>query len=128
MAFTLVLADTEVARVELAPGTVRVCCAAAHVRRTEPGAATLVGWSRGVELLLAGATVVEGPAGCFGRLAHGRLRIDGQWASTLALPGACRGSVRLELGFANQSSLVVDAEGIDCRFEGDANFAESLFC
>lgn len=63
-----------------------------------------------------------------GRVSQGRVRVDGRWASQLALPSSCAGPVTLELAFANQSQLVLDANGLVCRYEGEPNFSESLFC
>jgi hypothetical protein len=74
-----------------------------------------------------------------GRLAHGRLAIDGRWTASLALPSTVSGGLILELGFAHgmphaasgdvpEAPLVLHATRLSCRFEGEPNFAESLFC
>lgn len=78
-------------------------------------------------------------AGLVGRLAHGRLGIDGRWMASLALPSTVSGDLTLELGFAHgrpgapagewpEALLVLRAARLSCRFEGEPNFAESLFC
>lgn len=126
--FTFVFADTEVAAVESRVDGLHLRCAAAHVRRRDAAGTLLAGWSRGVELRLSAPRVLEGPADCFGRVAHGRVRHGDRWSSTLALPGEQHGAVRLELAFANGASLVVEGSSLDCRHGGAPDFAESLFC
>ena len=86
------------------------------------------GFSRSVVLLLKKANLNAAEGHFIGSLAQGRVRIGSAWSSTLALPSSHLGHVSLELSFANQSLLVLAASRIECRFEGEPNFAESLFC
>ncbi|WP_137893131.1 hypothetical protein [Ramlibacter sp. 2FC] len=124
----LVLADSEVSVVSSLGDGVRIRLSAAHVLRSEAGTRPTPGFARRVELWLPGAALPR-PSGEFlGRIAQGRAQFGGRWASQLALPSSCAGPVTLELAFANRSQLLLQATGLACRYEGEANFSESLFC
>lgn len=129
MALWLDFADSEVSAVAPSHDGVRIRMAAAHVLRSEAGAGKPVeGFARGVELLLPGAALDGAPGGFMGRISLGRVQIGGRWSSRLPLPFCAGGDVKLELAFANQSNLVLAASGIECRYEGEPNFSDSLFC
>jgi len=130
MKLSLVFADSEVSAVASSHDGVRIRMSAAHVLRSEAGAGKPTeGFARAVELLLPGAELHGGAPGDFmGRISHGRVQVGGGWLSRLALPSSCAGPVTLELAFANQSQLVLNANGLACRYEGEPNFAESLSC
>jgi len=130
MKHSLVFADSEVVSVTATAKTIRLRFSAAHVIRSDiaDSSQPVEGFARGVELLLAGASLDKAEGELIGSLAQGRVEIDGEWSSSLALPSSAQGHVTLELAFANQSSLVLTASGIECRYEGEPNFSESLFC
>jgi hypothetical protein len=130
MELSLVFADSEVASVESEANAVCIRLSAAHVLRqplSGEGKAD-EGFARGVVLLLKGASLNAAEGHFVGSLEQSRVRIGDAWSSTLALPSSALCDVSLELTFANQSLLVLAASGIECRFEGEPNFAESLFC
>lgn len=123
------LADCEVSQVVVTSAGVTVRLAAAFVQQeTAGGDKPVDGFARAVALDLVGATLDEAPGSFIGRIAEGRVGIDGRWASGIALPSRVSAAVTLELAFANRSQLTLRAGAIECRFEGEANFAESLFC
>ena len=130
MKHSLVFADSEVASVTATARTIRLRFSAAHVIRCDiaDDSKPIEGFARGVELLLADASLDETEGELIGSLAQGRIKIDGEWSSSLALPSSTQGHVTLELAFANQSSLTLVASGIECRYEDEPNFSESLFC
>ena len=130
MNLSLIFADCEVAAVSSMADGVEVRLSAAHVLRAavEPNGKSLNGYARAVTLRLAGATLAGATDQLIGRISQGRVQIKDVWLSTIALPSAVGGPVKLELGFANQSNLVLSAIGFECRFDGEPNFAESLFC
>lgn len=151
---TLTLADSEVASCSVDPEGLRLRLAAAHVHRTDTGpratAEPIGGYARGVVLELDGARplgggasshggqgdVRAGPAsrlaapaaGLVGRIAHGRVGFGGRWMSSLPLPADLVGEVVLELDLAQGPALAWRATRLVCRYEGEPNFAESLFC
>lgn len=126
MDWLLDLADSEVAAVvDLADGLCLRFSAAAVRQRT----GALAGHARGVELLLGGVSPPRPPLeGCLGRLAQGRVTVDGQWLPRLALPGEWRAAIELDLTFANHSALCLRGRSLVCRFVGEANCRESLAC
>ena len=130
MELSLVFADSEVASVESEANAVFIRLSAAHVLRQPLSGEGKAGegFARGVVLLLKGASLNGAESHFAGSIALGRLKIGGVWSSTLALPSSTPSDVSLELTFANQSLLVLAASGIEGRFEGEPNFAESLFC
>lgn len=130
MSDSLAFADSEVAAVSSSGEGVRIRLSAAHVLRSDAAAPSrpTAGFARAVELFLPGARLHQEPGHCLGRIAHGRVRLGHRWSATLALPFAAEQATTLELVFANQSSLSLSAHGITCRYEGEANFSESLFC
>lgn len=135
VALTLSFADSEVACVSAASDGVRIRLSAAQVQRVEvPGSKPTEGYSRTVELLLPGAQLTQGnagpPARFIGRISQGRVQRGAHWSARLPLPcsDVTSGPVRLELSFAQGSPLVLIATGIECRFEAEPNFHESLFC
>ncbi len=112
------------------PDGVEIRLSAAHVLRAagEPAGKSANGYARAVTLRLPGATLTGATDHLIGRISQGRVQIGDVWSSAVALPSASGEPVRLELGFANQSHLALAASGFECRFDGEPNFAESLFC
>jgi hypothetical protein len=129
--YTLILADSEVAAATAVGAGIHIRLSAAHViLRGDSGTEKPTdGFSRGVELLMPGAQWKEGGlTGFVGRITEGRLCMDTAWALKISLPGRLNGPIKLELTFANHSYLELTATGLECRFEGEPNFSESLFC
>lgn len=129
--YTLIFADSEVAAVTAVATGIHIRLSAAHVLfRDEPDADDATeGFSRGVEILLPGAQWPDGAlSGFMGRISEGRIRIGTAWAVKLPFPCSVSAPIQIELSFANQSHLELTATGLDCRFEGEPNFSESLFC
>lgn len=130
MRLALVFADGEVATVTAEPDGVRVRFAAAHVERdAEPGEARPVtGFAKGVSLFVAGADAPADLGALLGRVSSGRVRLQGSWATSIVLPFAVDADIALELAFANQTQLSLAGSALRCGFDGEPNFAESLFC
>jgi hypothetical protein len=130
-AVTLLLrfADSEVAAVEAVAGGVSIRLSAAQVEQAgaAPGDKPVAGYARGVVLWFDGAAA-PAPDALFGRIAAGRIHLGGTWRSTVPLPLSHCESIELELSFANRSQLTLSARGLDGRFDGEPNFAESLAC
>ncbi|WP_157266098.1 hypothetical protein [Azohydromonas aeria] len=128
---TLMFADSEVAAVTAVATGIHIRLSAAHVlflERPDAGNST-EGFSRGVEILLPGAQWPDGAlSGFMGRISEGRIRVGTAWAVKLPFPCSVSAPIQIELSFANQSHLELSAAGLECRFEGEANFSESLFC
>lgn len=130
----LELADSEVAGIDVAEGghRLRLRFSAAALRQQAPGERAVAGHGRHVQLDLTGVEPVAPlPPGCFGRIVHGRVRVDGRWLAALPLPGAWAGAlepIELELRFGHGSELTLRAGGLSCDFEGVPNFRESLAC
>jgi hypothetical protein len=130
MTHSLTFDGSEVASVTASGRDVRIRLSAARVLRSESADANRLveGFARGVELLMAGTSLDEAEGHFIGSISQGRVAISGAWSSVIALPSLHAGPVTLELVFANQSSLTLAASGIECRYDGEPNFSESLFC
>jgi hypothetical protein len=120
---TLVLADSEVRTVEAGADALHVRFAAANVRRDG-----VAGWQAGVALALAGARWAGDPRAAIGRIAQGRLRVDGAESRALAIPARRDGAVALSLRFANGATLDVEADGLACDVAAGATFREDFSC
>lgn len=122
--------DCEVAGVDAVAEGLCIRFSAAQVLRFDEAAPERpeAGFARGVELVLRGVGAAELPPDCFGRLAQGRVEWEGQWQSRMALPFSTDSAVQVDFSFANRTQLILRAEGLECRYTGEANFAESLFC
>lgn len=130
MHLLLEFSDSEVSRIEPAQDGLHILFSAAQVARLDdsvPGRSE-AGFARSVELIVAGATLSEPYAELIGRVAQGRVAVGDAWHSRLPLPSITGGPVRLELAFANRTTLSVAGDAIECRFFAGPNFAESLFC
>ncbi|BDI04969.1 hypothetical protein [Sphaerotilus microaerophilus] len=132
----LELADSEVAAIDLSEGgrwlRLRLRFSAAALRQQAPGEPAVAGHGRNVWLDLTGVEPAAAlPAGCFGRIVHGRVRVGGRWLAALPLPGTWAGApepIEVELRFGHGSELTLRARGLTCDFEGVPNFRESLAC
>lgn len=120
---TLVLADSEVLAVQADAHGLQVRFAAANVLRDG-----VAGWHSGVTLALPGGRCAGEPSVAFGRLAEGRLRVDGVERRTLAVPAHLVGAVALALRFADGATLDVQADGIACDVAAGGAFKEDFSC
>ena len=128
MNLRLIFSDCEVASVEASATVTRIRLSAAHVHQADGNGERLEGFARGVVLVLHGSSLPEPAGHLIGRVAQGRIRRQGAWSSSIALPATLPGPITLELSLANRSELVLAASRIECNFEAGANFSESLFC
>lgn len=128
---TLLLADSEIARLDIDGADLRLHFSAACVRLQPAGAAPVEGYARSVVWHLSGARcdgAGQLPSDAFGRLREGRLRHAGRWQGEAALPTDLAGPLTLELQFANGTSLSVDAQALRSTAPEPLPFTESLAC
>jgi len=116
--------DSEVRSTDAQADTLRIIFSAAFVRV----APDQVGYAQSVEIQCLGAHWNARLADCMGRLSGGRLLVGDSVLSSLALPYASTGPVRLELQFSNGAQLQVHAQSLVCGFTGDPKFVESFAC
>ena len=129
MKLALSFADSEVADLDASGRSVHIRLSAAHVfRRDTDDGKPLEGFARSVRIVLQGARLAAPPDAFIGRIAQGRIGVGGGWTSEMPLPGSIAGPLQVELALYNHTQLTLSADAIECRFEGEANFAESLFC
>jgi hypothetical protein len=128
--FTLFFSDSEVAAVSSANGSIRILFSAAHVLRhsSNNSEKPIEGFARNVELILSGTKPDQTLNECIGRISSGRMFSENKWAPQATLPCIMPGPIKLELVFANQSHLEIEAIGLECRFGGKQNFFESMAC
>jgi hypothetical protein len=107
---------------------IRFAAAAAVQIDPSPPGAPIRGFARNVELLVLAATQHAAQPEHIGRIAHGRLALSGRWLTQIPIPHLAEAPVTLDINFANHETLVVTGTGLECRFAGKPNFAESLFC
>lgn len=130
-ALWLVFADSELGGVDADGSTLRLRLSAASVVRLDGSArgAGTPGYSRGVEIVLRGASTEDLPDGVPGRIAQGRVTdAHGRTHRGMPLPGALPGPLTFELDLAHRTPVALRAERLDCAFRGEPQFAESLFC
>lgn len=103
---------------------------AAQVLRAD--AAMLCGFVRGhmraVELACRGRGLPLPGAEHVGRLAQGRIGLDGAWHALVALPVVMHGPLDIELEFANGARLAFTAERVAVSLPDHPVFVESLAC
>ncbi len=102
--------------------------AAAVVQVTQASGAMTRGFARNVELLVLAASAHTPQPEHIGRIAHGRLALSGRWLAQIPIPHRADEAVTLDIVFANHETLAVTGVGLECRFAGEPNFAESLSC
>lgn len=116
--------DSEVRSIRALVDTLRIAFSAAWVRVAPDQA----GYAQSLQIQCLGARW-DGPlADCMGRLSSGRLLDGDSVLSSLALPYASIGAVRLELQFSNGTQLQIHAQSLLCSFTGDPKFVESFAC
>ena len=130
MISSLLFTDSEIAALAPAPDGIHIRISAAHVLQSNPEQTrrSIEGFSRSVEIVLLSAQFDKPANDLIGLLSKGRIHINGQWSPSIPLPHTHTGPVKLELSFANQSFLALEAVGVECRFEGKPNFFESMAC
>ena len=130
MNLSLLFTDSEIKAVVPMREGIHISLSAAHVLQSNPAMPEqpIEGFSRGVELVLPGVQLDKPATDLIGRLSRGRIHINGQWSPSIPLPHTYTGPVKLELSFANQSFLALEADRVECRFEGGPNFHESMAC
>ncbi len=130
---TLLLADSEIARLTPDGADLQLRFSAACVRRQtdEQGAAPLEGYARSLVLHLTGVAPATDPGAltdAFGRLRDGRLQRTGRWQGDIPLPAVLMGPLTLELQFANGTTLSLDAHALRSEAPAPLPFTESLAC
>jgi hypothetical protein len=125
---TLLLADSEVARLEIDGGDLRLHFSAAAVRQQIAGAAPVEGHARGVVWHLTGAHCEGAVTDALGRLREGRLRHGDRWRGEVTLPTDLAGPLTLELQFANGTLLNLNAQALRSEAPVPLPFTESLAC
>jgi hypothetical protein len=103
--------------------TVRLRLAAAEVRTADGER----GWLAGVSVTLAHATLDGDAATAFGRIAEGRLRVDGR-DRPAGIPQAVAGTIELQLRLANGTSLGLRGGELTIAAADDARFSPDLSC
>jgi hypothetical protein len=126
----IVFADSEVASCTEAGGTLRVRFAVAHVTDVDDTTfrGQRPGHVPGVELVCRGGPWSAPQAGLAGRLAHGRLRVAGDWFHHLPLPHQQAGDLWLELRFANGAGIEGPLTALAITVPPEAAFSESFAC
>ena len=114
----LAFADSEASAVIADAGTLRVRFAAARVDG---------GWLQSLELALADATWTGTLADCLGRVAEGRVRIDGRETARLAIPCELAGDIALDLRFANGAALAARGHALSVAL-GGARAVDDFSC
>ncbi|HZY20675.1 MAG TPA: hypothetical protein VFE82_19545 [Ramlibacter sp.] len=120
----LVLADSEVAGVELQGDTLVLRFAAAAIAQAAGGEA---GYLPGLALEFRQARWRGEPSACFGRLAQGELSDGISRLTRLELPFDGPGPWRAEFVFSQGSQLVVDAQRVTA-LPGAAPLRPSYAC
>lgn len=130
MGTTLEFHDSEVRAVEADGHQLRVEFSAAHLRGyvRHTGAPAVSGYARAVELRFSAASWSGPLAECVGRLAGGRVVVNGAARSSIVLPHASQGPVRAELQFSGGALLTITAGAMSCRLPADPQFSESFAC
>lgn len=123
-------ADSEVSEVVVDGGVLRVRFAAANV--SEPDASAFSGerqgFVAGVELVCRGGPWPDGLDGLAGRLAEGRVQLQGAWVARLPLPGELAETSRLELRFAQRGEVSVAVSRVSLTSPHGAALSESFAC
>lgn len=130
MKTTLEFDDSEVGRIESDGAALTVRFSAAHVRGFDERADTEGGSGYAQPLAMQfNEAAWQGAIGeCIGRLADGKVVVDGVARSSLELPVACTGAIIVELEFKNGARLRVNARSLSCRFTKETKFVEDFRC
>lgn len=103
---------------------------AAQVMRSDD--AVLSGFVRGhmraVELVFSGPALPTPGSLHLGRLAQGRIAVDGSWQEALPLPAMLHGPLQVELDFANGARFDFAADRLCVVLPDHPAFVESMAC
>ena len=124
----LVLADSEVSRVSVQADGLTLHFSAASVWREGLPAQRLAGHLAPVSLQLFGPLPPLSLGDWQGRLAEGRLLLQGRVLPPLQLPQDLAGELTLELRFAQGPELQMPLRRVLAQAATDARFTESLAC
>lgn len=125
------LDDSEVAEVLLEDGSMALRFSALVARalgHTAGGLPSDWGYALGVALRCAQVQWVQRDAYALGRIAEGRLTLDGVPCKKLPLPGTQTGAIGLVLRFANGATLHLTARAWQCHFVAEPRFRASYAC
>ena len=130
MQLALFLAESEVSSLEQQHGGLVIRLSAASVQRAslQQEEEPTQGYSRGVSLWLHGAQVESVASPFIGRVSGGTLQVGGSPMKSIPIPFESSAPVHLELLLANHSYLLVSAQWLRVRFDGEVNFSESFAC
>lgn len=124
----LILADSEVSRVSVQADGLTLHFSAASVWRGVQPDQRVAGHLAPVSLQLFGAVQPLVLSDWRGRLAEGRLLLQGRALGALPLPLDLSGELTLELRFAQGPELQLHAHRALAQAAEDARFTESLAC
>lgn len=124
----LVLADSEVSRVSVQDGGLTLHFSAASVWREGQDLPRLAGHLAPVSLQLFGPPPPQALGDCQGRLAEGRLLLEGRALPALQLPSDLSGELTLQLRFAQGPEWQMQAHRVLTQAAPGARFTESLAC
>lgn len=127
---TLAFDDSEVSRVVGLGDAVGVMFSAAHVHRSEgaTGREAGDGYEKAVELLLHQATWSGRLNECVGKLADGKLTIDGAVIKRVPLPFQASGVVTLNLEFSNGAVLAATGTSVHLGQKAPPQFVDNFAC
>ena len=124
----LILADSEVSRVSVQADGLTLHFSAASVWREGLPVQRLAGHLAPVSLQLFGPLPPLSLGDWQGRLAEGRLLLQGRVLPPLQLPQDLSGDLRLELRFAQGPELQLHPRRVLAQAAPGARFTESLAC
>ena len=122
--------DSEVSSVALGASELRVAFSAAIVHASDgaPGSEDGIVVLQAVEMVLHGINGSVETEGCVGKLSDGYVEFEGSRQSMLPVPSSRTGSVRIDLSFANGSSLVASGGTLEVSRHGEPQFLEVFRC
>lgn len=121
-------ADSEIRRAEWQGGDLCIEFSAVSVARHLPAQAPQRGYLQGVAWRLRDCTPMSAQVSP-GRVREGVLRLQGQLPlRRMIIPTTWLQPLTMELESALSSLLVVQAQGLECRWRDETVFRESLFC
>jgi len=127
---TLEFHDSEISRIETDGDALTIRFSAAHVRgyggRTDADGGS--GYAQPLAMQFGEAAWQGTIAECIGRLAGGKLVVDGVACPSLELPLGCRGTIAVLLDFRNGAQLNIRAGSLYCLFAAGTRFVEDFRC
>ena len=122
--------DSEVASVLQDESELRVTFSAAVVHGSSgvPGSDDGIVVMQAVELVLRGVVGMVQTDGCIGKLSDGHVEVHGTRQSLLSVPSSQTGLVRIDLTFANGSTLEAEGRVLEISRHGEPRFLEVFRC